>query len=263
MFVGCFRIFTLVNIISMEISGGQVTKYKLCVQIELSDYRSVNVVIEKLTIIDKCECIFECVRNVTCRAINFNTTDESCELLDAGDTNCMLENVSPGVQFIKLATCNFHLPVHAWRPEDHGWRWDMDPPTMENVVTVRSPRGAWRRVGRLLHQGMYLPGYMRANTAYTGLPDGSEVKCSRSQFQHLIFDSSVGYKWLSFYAGEPIPLNSIIGGYWHNHTALYIVYVTVSDANRRIPAYYVADTQRVYPTLDIRSPEMQILIFAP
>ena len=191
-------IFVLVNTIVIGVINGQVNKYKFCVQMELSDYHSNNGVIKELSTFDKNKCISECVRSGSCREVHFNSTVNSCDLLEATDSQCMVDNVAPGVQFVQLANCSFRLPVRARRPQNHGWRWVTYPATMAHAVEVSSPQGAIRRVGRLLYHGMYLPGYRQHNPAFTGLPDGSKVNCTRNLFQHLIFDGSFGYQWISF-----------------------------------------------------------------
>ena len=129
-----------------------------------------------------------------------------------------------------------------------------------HAVEVSSPQGAIRRVGRLLYHGMYLPGYRQHNPAFTGLPDGSKVNCTHNLFHHLIFDGSFGYQWISFYAGDIIPPNAVVSGYWPDNSALYVVYVTVGNNNKRIPAYYNADPERVYSTFDVQSHMMHMLV---
>ena len=254
------HILALVNTIMIGVTNGQVKKNKLCVQMELEEYHSNNSVIKELITFDKNKCISECVRSGSCRAIHYKPTEKTCELLEATDSQCMVENVAPGVQFVQLTTCSFQLPVRARRPENNGWRWDTYPATMADAVSVRSPLGRNRYVGKLFYHGMYLPGHRTDTPASAGLPDGSNVNCPRDRFQHLIFNASVEYQWVSFFAGDRIPPNAVIGGYWADHSALYVVYVIVGDINMRIPAYYNADTERVYPTLDIRSHEMHMLI---
>ena len=238
-------------------ANGIIRKARLCIQYEIKDYNSSLARLKTLNGTSRGGCFMKCVRHLECRAFQFHPNDGLCELLP--EVACMAENKTAGINLVGLSECHF-LPL--WKPvlpTNGNWQWVTDPPTLDKTIELKSRRGARRKVGRVLYQGLYLPGYERNSRFNSAGPDGVRFFC-KSEIQYLIFEDPSHYSWQSFHVGDPVPHSAIIGGYWPQDTPLYILKVFRGPNDSVYAFYYNAKSKAVYPEFVDMHPEMAILV---
>ena len=260
----CYLVL-FIDILSTSMSlatGGVLEKARLCVQYEINDHNSSALRCDAFSSVSKIACFMECVRHQTCfcSAFQFHSQHGFCEIL--GNEECMAKNKFRGVTFVGVSECKSTPLWQSTEPANGKWRWVIDPPGRQGAVEIASPLGRKRYVGRALHQGLFLPGYIMSPrlTLSTGRPSGGKLQCT-SNIQFLIFENSSHYSWKNFYVGDPIPFTAIVGGYWTDGAPLYIVQTTQHPYGTLRSQSYNAKSLQIYPD-DIQGiePKMKILI---
>ena len=145
-------------------------------------------------------------------------------------------------ELIKLSECQKTAP---WKVITPAWRklqW-MEPAAVgsRSIIAVRS--GTKRKVARVLHEGMYLPGFIKDGTFFASTMEDKMIKCSES-FQFLTYQQLDDYMWMDFTVGNEVPLSAFVGGYWRDETPVYIVSAKTGSAWKS--GFYSATTGRVY-----------------
>ena len=248
------RFFALVLYLELfTMVHGIFYKTRLCLQYEISNYNSSAIRLKVLKRTSRVGCFIACVRHQhaqsSCRAFQFHRKQGLCELLPEVDLTCMAEDVAQGITFVGLSECRFSPTLQSAIPENGTWRWVTDPPTKNGTVSKKSPAGAVRYVTRVLHQGLYLPGFTHRKRFHSAGLDRVPFTC-KFNIQYLTFEDPSQYNWEPFQVGDPIPSMAIIGGYWSEYTPLYILKVTIAPSNAIFFAYYNEQTFELLPRMD-------------
>ena len=242
-----------------SIAGGVIMKARLCTEYEINDYNSLAPRCDTFNAESKIACYMECVRHPLCfcKAFQFHSPDGFCEIFE--NDNCMSENKTPNITFVGVSQCKSNSPWLTTKPANGNWRWVTNPRKLRGAITLLSPDGNERIVGRVFHKGLFLPGFEIDSRLTTVGPLGNVIYCI-SNIQVLIFDSPAHFRWKNFYVGDPIPSRAIVGGYWIDGAPLYIVKTTQQPTDTIRAEIYNAKFRLVYPKRANRRPQMGILI---
>ena len=130
---------------------------------------------------------------------------------------------------LKLNTCGQYLPRSACRPPTENWRWVSSGSNLSDAVTILH-WGVVGYVSRVFDRGIYLPGWWKPdNFGFRAIrPYRRSVGCGGNDKpgEFLILPTG-GYQWSSFSAGDKLPSDAIVGGYWMDPSPLYIVKKTI------------------------------------
>ena len=216
------RLFDLVLYLMLfSVVRGIFDKTRLCLQCEINNYNSSAVRLKVLNRTSRVGCFIACVRyqltHSSCRAFQFHRKQGLCELLPEVDLTCMAGDVVQGITFVGLSKCHFSPPLKSAIPENGTLCWVTDPHTKDGTVYERSPAGAVRYVTRVLHQGLYLPGFTHRKRFHSAGLDRVPFTC-KFNIQYLTFEDPSQYNWEPFQVGDPIPSMAIIDGYWSEYT---------------------------------------------
>ena len=221
------------------------TKRRLCVDYEIPSYRASRP-LDMKTAQSRGKCISSCVRLDVCLAVNYNPSSGVCELLPEAEV-CMPINNSPEFSYIHLTTCGGHSPWITESASSEFWQWisTNNPKSIRNsLVTMVSD--FTRFVARVLHNGVYTPGWWKDDTAMTrfALPTESGLNCPTSYATFLSFTTSQSYSWVPFTAGDPIPQGAVVGGIWSQTIALFVMKIQVDF--HVVSGYYRADMKKAF-----------------
>ena len=151
-------------------------------------------------------------------------------------------------------------PISWKNPGPGPLQWITDPATSSGTLLIRSPLGGIRYVVRVLHKGLWLPGWGTFFATRIAGPDGAQFVC-RSNIQFINSSDKVPYHRVSFSVGDPVPALAIVTGYWPNGTPLYITQLVVSDASSISPTYYNADSLQIRPMFsNVRPKDIRIFV---
>ena len=246
---------------ALAFARGDINKTRLCLQYEIDDYNSSMIPLKTLSGVNRSVCFMECVRHQMvsppCRAFHFRPVDGICELLP-GDIPCMVDNTTPGTTYVHLSECESVAPWRAIKPDHSPIQWITN---VEEAFYLRSPLGADRYVIRVLHKGMWLPGFrLLTATSNVAGPDGVRISCL-SNIQYIKSSDPAPYQWIPFAVGDPVPVTAIVSGYWPNATPLYIVHMTSTNANGVLySGYYNEESRLIRPNYGFRPGSLQILV---
>ena len=213
---------------------------------------------KKLCKVTQSACFMECVRHQQgsspCRAFHFRHAKGIYELLPK-DITCMADNTTPGTTYVRLSDCESVAPWHRINPNPGPLQWIINRGA---ALRLRSPMGAYRYIIRVLHQGLWLPGYA-THQACTALPDGRRITC-RANIQYINSSEPVPYRWVPFSVGDLVRDGAFIAGYWPNGTPLYIVYGARISFGSLSPNYYNAESLRIGSNGSFRPGSLRILV---
>ena len=172
----------------------------------------------------------------------------------------MPDTTSPGTTYVHLSDCQSVAPWRRRNPSPGSWQWVTNPDSMSNTIKVTSPLGAVRYVVRVLHKGMWLPGWEQYSKANVAGPDGVTFTC-RSNIQFITFSDAAHYHWDSFFVGGTVPSMAIVAGYWPNDAPLYIIRLATDPNSAVFAAYYDAESFEIMPRFnDIQPSSIKILV---
>ena len=238
---------------------GDVNKKRLCIQYEMDDYNSSMIPLKKLSAVTRSACFVECVRHQQgsspCQAFHFRQAEGICELLTK-DISCMAANVTPGTTYVHLSGCESVAPWRHINPGSDPLQWVTN---RVGALSLRSQLGGYRFVVRVLHKGLWLPGYGVSRRAHIARPDGRGITC-HSNIQYINSSEPVPYRWVRFFVGDSVPAGAIVAGYWPNGTPLYIVYRATINAGTLISGYYNAESRQIRPNMNFRPGSLRILV---
>ena len=247
----------------ITLSMGLSHKTRLCLQYEIDDYNSTALPLKQIYGVDRGACLMECVRHQQGgspgRAFQFRLVEGICELLP-GDNDCMPDTTSPSTTYVHLSDCQSVAPWRRLNPSPGSWQWVTNPASLNDAIKVTSPLGAVRYVVRVLHKGMWLPGWEQYSRANVAGPDGVTFTC-RSNIQYITFSDPAHRRWDSFGVGDRVPSAAIVGGYWPNGAPLYILRLATDPHSAVFAAYYDAETLEIMPRFnDIQLSSLKILV---
>ena len=247
----------------MSFTEGRFKKTRLCVQYEIDDYNSTMIPLKQISGVTRNACFIECVRYQQgispCRAFHFQHSEGICELLSE-DNNCMPDTNSPGTTYVHLSVCQSVAPWRRRNPSPGSWQWVTKPVSMSSTIKMTSPLGAVRYVVRVLHKGMWLPGWGEHSRANVAGPDGVTFTC-RPNIQYITFSDPAHRRWDSFVVGVPVPSAAIVAGYWPNGAPLYILRLARGRYSSVYAAYYDAESFEIMPRfIGIKPASIQILV---
>ena len=233
----------------LSFTQGRIHKTRLCIQYEIDDYVSSKNPLKQISGLTKGNCLMECVRHQQgsspCRAFHFRQREATCELLPEERT-CMSETTSPGTTYVHLSDCQSGAPWRRLNTSPGSWQWVTNPASLSDTVNLRSPLGAVRYVGRVLHKGMWLPAWIQYSRANFAGVDGVTFKC-KNAIQYLTFSDPAHYRWDSFLVGEPVPSAAVVAGYWPSGAPLYIIRLATNPHSSIFFAYYDAESSAIRP----------------
>ena len=239
---------------------GNFNKKRLCLQYEMHDYNSSRIPLKKLSAVTRSACFVECVRHQQgsspCQAFHFRQVDGICELLPR-DITCMADNTTPGTTYVHLSECGSVAPWRRINPESGPLQW-MANRHRFGTLGLPSPLGGYRYVIRVLHKGLWLPGFA-THKAYVTLPYGGRITC-RSNIQYINSSKPTPYLWVPFAVGDPVPVGAIVAGYWPNCTPLYIIYWVAVEYGSLYPDYYNAESLQIGSNGRFRLGSLRILV---
>ena len=247
----------------ISFTKGKFEKTRLCIQYEIDDYNSTLFPLKQISGVTRNACFIECVRYQRgispCRAFHFRQSEGICELLP-DDNDCMPDTTSPGTKYVHLSDCQSVPPWHRLNPSPGSWQWESNPVSLSDAIKVTSPLGAVRYVVRVLHKGMWLPGWEQYSRANVAGPDGVTFTC-RANIQYITFSDPARRRWDSFVVGDPVPSAAIVAGYWPNGAPLYILRLATDPYSAVFAAYYDAESFEIMPRFnDIQPPSIKILV---
>ena len=222
-----------------------IDKRRLCVEYEIPSYRASGP-LDMKTEQSRGKCISSCVRHATCLAVNYNPFGGVCELLPEADM-CMPINSSPEFSYIHLTTCGDHSP---WVTEDAGsdsWQWiSTNNPASISDSLVPMVSDFTRFVARVLHNGVYTPGWWKHDIAWTriALPTEDVLYCPTHYTTFLSFETSQSYNWVPFTAGDPVPNGAVVGGVWSESIPLFVM--KAQEGFHVVSGYYRADIKKAF-----------------
>ena len=201
------------------------SKRRLCVDVEVENYRSDTFVLRTFVVGNKQKCFINCMRENTCKAYHFRYQDGLCDLLPKPDI-CQAQTTTNGTLYVELNTCGLFPPRKAFLPPVVNWKWVSDVTDLTGTVAKAS--SGTRYVSRVFERGVYLPGWWITDRFgfRTVSPFRKDRSCYKRPGELLIFPKG-GYLWVSFQEGGPVPTNAVMGGYWMDLSPLYIVKITV------------------------------------
>ena len=210
------------------ISADTTVKRRLCVDAVVVDYRSEARVLDTHFMVTQSRCFLLCMRLADCQAFQFQHDGGRCELLPA-PKYCLPQNITPGMTYTELNTCGQYPPRSACRPPTENWRWVSSGSNLSDAVTILH-WGVVGYVSRVFDRGIYLPGWWKPdNFGFRAIrPYRWSVGCGGNDKpgEFLILPTG-GYQWSSFSAGDKLPSDAIVGGYWMDLSPLYIVKKTI------------------------------------
>ena len=226
----------------MGLGSCEIRKNKMCLQFELDNYVSNGTtVIYSITGKTKEQCLSSCVRTNSCSAFHFRPNDGNCELLESPE-KCMSHAVKMGTVFVQLTKCDGRPPWKVVSPALSKLQWR----GQYNIGDRKAVRaiGGGRGIVRALYQGMYLTGFFLRSpkTSFIVDMDDKEFDCPHL-YQVLTCADKADYSWLEYDAGAPIPVSTVVGGYWHG-VPLYVVSVRTSVDWKQ--GYYNAFTKQAH-----------------
>ena len=219
------------------------TKRRLCVDYEIPSYRASGH-LDITTGQSRGKCISSCVRHDVCLAVNYNPSGGMCELLPEAPI-CMPTNISPEFSYIHLTNCGGHNP---WRTEgasSGSWQWiSTNNPVSISASLVPMLSDTTRFVARVLHDGVYTPGWWKDDASMTRIarPTGNGQNCPTSKTTFLSF--SRPYRWEPFTVGDSLPRGAVVGGIWSQAIPLFVMKVQVDF--HVVSGYYRADIKRAF-----------------
>ena len=238
--------FILLSALVRYVAGNidtTVYKRRMCLQYEIEDYTSTATVIDRQYYCSKVECMTSCTHHISCNTFHFRAAYCVCELLDTSE-KCMPHNVTISTTLVRLSECTGIPPWKVITPTERKLQW-MEPRGVGSQGFLFADSKAKRQVARVLHEGTYLPGFVLVSRGefYGSTLKARCIRCSEA-FQVLTYVHPDDYLWIHFAPGDDIPASAVVGGYWRDGTALYVV--IGQNKNVRQPGFYNAATEKVY-----------------
>ena len=144
------------------VAKGSSIKKRLCVQYKIRDFNVSMIALSTLSGMTRSVCFLECVRHQLghspCRGFHFRPKEGVCELLPE-ESVCMTGSVVLGTTYVHLSDCTFMATYHGINPGPGPLRWFTNLAIQKGVLHFQSALGAVRYVVRVLHKGMWLPGW--------------------------------------------------------------------------------------------------------
>ena len=230
--MGFLKRFFVINLsfslIFWRSTATALKKRRLCVDVEVENYRSNAPVLGIYSMLIKQMCFLRCMRDASCEAFHFRYQGGVCDLLPKPDS-CLGQNITNGTLYVELNTCGLYPPRKAFLPPSDTWRWVSDVTDLTDTVALVS--SGTRYVSRVFERGVYLPGWWLGDQyGFRALRPYNEVTSCGSDDKpgELLIFHDGRYLWSPFTAGNPVPINAVMGGYWMDLSPLYIVKITVS-----------------------------------
>ena len=219
----------IMNILMFQIFGSSnaivIKKRRLCVDVEVDNYRSDDRILSTHTIPTKHMCMVRCMRDANCHAFHFLYQDSLCELLPF-PSRCRAQNTSDGTLYIELNICGVYPPRKAFLLPVGTWQWVSNVTDLTDAVPMVSVDRT-RYVSRMFERGVYLPGWWTGDRCgFRAVRPYSNSRCCMERPGELLVFPGGGFRWLPFTAGNPVPPNALMGGYWMDVSPLYVIKIT-------------------------------------
>ena len=145
-----------------------------------------------------------------------------------------------GAAYVHLSDCQSVAPWRRLNPSPGSWQCVTNPVLGSGLpISMTSPLGGVRYAVRVLHKGMWLPGWGQYSKVSVAGPDGVTFTC-QSNIQYITFSDPAHRRWDSFVVGVPVPSAAIVAGYWPNGTPFYILQLAAGPYSTVFAAYYDA-----------------------
>ena len=239
------RCMLIILHLMLKIDASIISKRRLCVEHVIPDYNSEDDPVTSLAVSSFHECFVYCVRRGDCTTFQYQ--NGTCELLPT-PSECLVFKTdgNSGMTYVGLRVCDQQLPWVTFKPEEANWQWIQ----LTDPVTTTAFHPDLVKIGiiyaiRVFHKGLYLPGYWKATDgkSRTIIPFVANGKCicSDAPTEFLLIP---GFTLATFNAGDPVPVNAVLGGHWIDGSPLYVIFGDVSGTD--ISGYYNPNTKNSY-----------------
>ena len=171
------------------------------------------------------QCEWKCLSIESCRYVNINPSNVSCEL---GVGRCANVVPSPG-HMVKVFTLANRM-CHLWSSDEQVGR----EPVVVSYGTVRL------HVSRIHRDGAAIVGKLAVNSGQfwanikgqgIDVPSGSEVEV-------LTVDDACTWIWLPYTSGEALPVGAVIGGHLGSGSPIYVAKMVDHQYGKLAIGYY-------------------------